>query len=56
MEAAPAGSWILRRTIEEPNVVLVDYVHEEDAGVIVRTNAVDAATGVAVQSNLRTLR
>jgi len=49
VDQAPPGSWILRRDTDDPDVVLVDYVHEEDAGVIVRTSEFDAETGEPVQ-------
>jgi hypothetical protein len=42
---APAGAWILRRSREQPDVVNVDYVDEESAGVIVRTRAFNARSG-----------
>lgn len=47
---APAGSWILRRTGDDPNVVFVDYVHPENVGVIVRTSAFNAETGDALRN------
>ncbi|KPJ90143.1 MAG: hypothetical protein AMS18_11405 [Gemmatimonas sp. SG8_17] len=53
---APAGAWILRRTASQPDVILVDYVDEARAGVVVRTSAYDAATGTLLQAQQPQLR
>jgi hypothetical protein len=50
VDEAPAGAWILRRTTDQPDVIQVDYVDEEQAGVIVRTGAFDVATGAVLRS------
>jgi hypothetical protein len=42
---APAGSWILRRASDQPDVILVDYIDDQRAGVVVRTSAYVATTG-----------
>ncbi|MFC1639503.1 hypothetical protein ACFL3B_01915 [Gemmatimonadota bacterium] len=49
-EDAPPGSWILRRSNDQPDVILVDYMDDENPGVVVRTSAFDAATGAAVRA------
>jgi hypothetical protein len=53
---APAGSWIIRRTPDQPEVILVDYVDETRAGVVVRTSAFDAETGALLPEWQPTLR
>jgi hypothetical protein len=53
---APAGAWILRRAANQPNVVLVDYVDDARAGVVVRTSSYDAATGTLLQAQQPQLR
>ncbi len=42
---APAGAMILRRSPNQPNVILVDYIDEARAGQIVRTSVYDANSG-----------
>ncbi len=42
---APAGAMILRRSPNQPNVILVDYIDEARAGRIVRTSLYDANSG-----------
>ncbi len=42
---APAGAMILRRSPNEPNVILVDYIDEARAGRVVRTSVYDANSG-----------
>ncbi len=49
-DSAPAGAWILRRTADQPDVILVDYVDAEQTGVVVRTSAFDATTGARIRS------
>jgi len=49
-DGAPAGAWILRRSTTQPDVIEVDYVDEQTAGVVVRTSAFDAATGAALRA------
>ena len=56
VEAAPAGAWILRRSIDEPEVVRVDYVDEENPGSIVRTNRFDVNSGAVLQTKHRDRR
>jgi hypothetical protein len=53
MDDAPAGVWILRRSVDEPNVIRVDYLDEENAGVIVRTRVFNVATGQAQKTARR---
>jgi hypothetical protein len=54
--AAPAGSWILRRSPDQPDVLLVDYVDESGTGTVLRTEAYDAATGAYLPLAQPTLR
>lgn len=56
LDNAPAGSWILRRSADQPDVVVVDYVDEETAGVVVRTSAFDATTGAVRRPSRRRSR
>jgi hypothetical protein len=49
-DGAPAGAWILRRSTAQPDVIRVDYMDEETAGVVARTSEFDATTGVALRS------
>ncbi len=44
-DRAPAGAMILRRSPNQPNVILVDYIDEARAGRIVRTSVYDANSG-----------
>ncbi len=53
MDDAPAGVWILRRSVDAPNVIRVDYLDEENAGVIVRTRVFNVATGQAKKTTRR---
>ncbi len=46
---APAGAMILRRSPNQPNVLLVDYIDEARAGRIVRTSLYDANSGVFIR-------
>ncbi len=46
---APAGSMILRRSPNQPNVLLVDYIDEARAGRIVRTSLYDANSGAFIR-------
>jgi hypothetical protein len=52
-EGAPAGAWILRRSVDEPNAIRVDYLDEQNAGVIVRTRVFNVATGQAQKTARR---
>jgi hypothetical protein len=47
---APVGAWILRRPPAQPNVLLVDYMHDETAGLVARTSAFNPTTGAALHS------
>jgi len=49
-DEAPAGAWILRRSTAQPDVIRVDFIDDETAGVIVRAGSYEAATGQAVRS------
>jgi hypothetical protein len=53
VDVAPAGAWILRRSIDEPGVVRVDYLDEEDSDLIMRTSRFDANTGAALGTKHR---
>ena len=44
-DGAPAGAMILRRSPNQPNVILVDYIDEARAGRIVRTSLYNANSG-----------
>ncbi len=46
---APAGAMILRRSPNQPNVILVDYIDEAQAGQIVRTSVYDANSGAFIR-------
>jgi hypothetical protein len=50
---APAGAWILRHGRGQPGVILVDYVHERRAGVVVKRSAFDARTGAFLRDERR---
>ena len=47
---ATAGSWILRQPRNQPDVLVVDYIHAETAGLVVRTSSFDATNGAALHS------
>jgi hypothetical protein len=47
---APVGAWILRRPPAQPNVLLVDYMHDETAGLVARTSAFNPTNGAALHS------
>ncbi len=48
-DGAPAGAMILRRSPNQPNVILVDYIDETRAGRILRTSVYDANSGAFVR-------
>ena len=48
-DGAPAGAMILRRSPNQPNVILVDFIDEARAGRILRTSLYDANSGAFVR-------
>ena len=49
-DEAPVGAWVLHRTTNQPDVIVVEFIDDETAGVTARTGSYNAATGEAIRS------